>query len=107
MSLSPERRARLALVISAHRAARRVLTPSSPSQVEEEIQTLSQVLAAKEKHLAEIKRKLGIGSLQELRENLARAWQEREGQGRMSSGNTILSSGSRHEFSKGQRRGYL
>lgn len=76
MSLSPERRARLALVISAHRAARRVLTPSSPSQVEEEIQTLSQVLAAKEKHLAEIKRKLGIGSLQELRENLARGWQE-------------------------------
>nr|KAF6405819.1 tumor protein D52 [Rousettus aegyptiacus] len=46
------------------------------AKVEEEIQTLSQVLAAKEKHLAEIKRKLGIGSLQELRENLARGWQE-------------------------------
>lgn len=32
------------------------------TKVEEEIQTLSQVLAAKEKHLAEIKRKLGITS---------------------------------------------
>lgn len=45
-------------------------------QVEEEIQTLSQVLAAKEKHLAEIKRKLGINSLQELKQNIAKGWQD-------------------------------
>uniref|UniRef100_F1RX99 Tumor protein D52 n=1 Tax=Sus scrofa TaxID=9823 RepID=F1RX99_PIG len=46
------------------------------TKVEEEIQTLSQVLAAKEKHLAEIKRKLGINSLQELKQNLAKGWQD-------------------------------
>ncbi|XP_070486485.1 tumor protein D52 isoform X2 [Equus przewalskii] len=46
------------------------------AKVEEEIQTLSQVLAAKEKHLAEIKRKLGINSLQELKQNLAKGWQD-------------------------------
>ncbi|XP_025031182.1 tumor protein D52, partial [Python bivittatus] len=46
------------------------------AKVEEEIQTLSQVLAAKEKHLAEIKRKLGITSLQELKQNLSRGWQD-------------------------------
>lgn len=44
--------------------------------MEEEIQTLSQVLAAKEKHLAEIKRKLGISSLQELKQNIAKGWQD-------------------------------
>ncbi|KFO07372.1 Tumor protein D52, partial [Balearica regulorum gibbericeps] len=46
------------------------------AKVEEEIQTLSQVLAAKEKHLAEIKRKLGINSLQELRQNITKSWQD-------------------------------
>lgn len=45
-------------------------------QVEEEIQTLSQVLAAKERHLAEIKRKLGINSLQELKQNITKSWQD-------------------------------
>uniref|UniRef100_A0A8V0XMF1 Tumor protein D52 n=1 Tax=Gallus gallus TaxID=9031 RepID=A0A8V0XMF1_CHICK len=52
--------------------------PWSPtgSLVEEEIQTLSQVLAAKEKHLAEIKRKLGINSLQELKQNITKSWQD-------------------------------
>uniref|UniRef100_A0A8C5VAF5 Tumor protein D52 n=1 Tax=Microcebus murinus TaxID=30608 RepID=A0A8C5VAF5_MICMU len=45
-------------------------------ELEEEIQTLSQVLAAKEKHLAEIKRKLGISSLQELKQNIAKGWQD-------------------------------
>jgi hypothetical protein len=34
------------------------------------------VLAAKEKHLAEIKRKLGINSLQELKQNIAKGWQD-------------------------------
>ncbi|XP_024587205.1 tumor protein D52 isoform X1 [Neophocaena asiaeorientalis asiaeorientalis] len=46
------------------------------AKVEEEIQTLSQVLAAKEKHLTEIKRKLGINSLQELKQNIAKGWQD-------------------------------
>ncbi|XP_067409674.1 tumor protein D52-like isoform X1 [Emydura macquarii macquarii] len=46
------------------------------AKVEEEIQTLSQVLAAKERHLAEIKRKLGINSLQELRQNITKGWQD-------------------------------
>ncbi|XP_014820980.1 PREDICTED: tumor protein D52 isoform X2 [Calidris pugnax] len=46
------------------------------AKVEEEIQTLSQVLAAKEKHLAEIKRKLGMNSLQELRQNITKSWQD-------------------------------
>uniref|UniRef100_A0A8C5KU95 Tumor protein D52 n=2 Tax=Jaculus jaculus TaxID=51337 RepID=A0A8C5KU95_JACJA len=46
------------------------------AKLEEEVQTLSQVLAAKEKHLAEIKRKLGINSLQELKQNIAKGWQD-------------------------------
>ncbi|XP_075406750.1 tumor protein D52 isoform X2 [Tenrec ecaudatus] len=46
------------------------------AKVEEEIQTLSQVLAAKEKHLADLKRKLGISSLQEIKQNIAKGWQD-------------------------------
>ncbi|XP_036033590.1 tumor protein D52 isoform X2 [Onychomys torridus] len=46
------------------------------AKVEEEIQTLSQVLAAKERHLADIKRKLGISSLQEFKQNIAKGWQD-------------------------------
>ncbi|XP_060099582.1 tumor protein D52 isoform X9 [Heteronotia binoei] len=46
------------------------------AKVEEEIQTLSQVLAAKEKYLAEIKKKLGINTLQELKQNLSKGWQD-------------------------------
>uniref|UniRef100_H3C8H4 Tumor protein D52 n=1 Tax=Tetraodon nigroviridis TaxID=99883 RepID=H3C8H4_TETNG len=46
-------------------------------KVEDEIQTLSQVLAAKEKQLADIKRKLGITPLNELRQNISRTWQYR------------------------------
>lgn len=45
-------------------------------QVEDEIQTLSQVLAAKEKQLADIKRKLGITPLNELKQNITKTWQE-------------------------------
>ncbi|XP_024150641.1 tumor protein D52 [Oryzias melastigma] len=46
------------------------------SKVEEEIQTLSQVLAVKEKRLADIKRKLGITPLNELKQNISKTWQE-------------------------------
>ncbi|XP_027031569.1 tumor protein D52 isoform X5 [Tachysurus fulvidraco] len=45
-------------------------------KVEEEIQTLTQVLASKERHLAEIKRKLGITPFNELKQNLSKSWQE-------------------------------
>ncbi|XP_029466953.1 tumor protein D54 isoform X3 [Rhinatrema bivittatum] len=45
-------------------------------KVEEEICTLRQVLAAKEKHALELKRKLGQTPLNELRQNLSRSWQE-------------------------------
>ncbi|NP_001107390.1 tumor protein D52 [Xenopus tropicalis] len=41
-------------------------------KVEEEIQTLSQVLAAKEKHQADIKRKLGVTALSELKQNISK-----------------------------------
>uniref|UniRef100_A0A8C6S6H0 Tumor protein D52 n=1 Tax=Neogobius melanostomus TaxID=47308 RepID=A0A8C6S6H0_9GOBI len=45
-------------------------------KVEDEIQTLSQVLAAKEKQVADIKRKLGITPLNELKQNITKTWQE-------------------------------
>lgn len=45
-------------------------------QVEDEIQTLTQVLAAKEKQLAQIKRQLGITPLDELKQNITKTWQE-------------------------------
>ncbi|XP_061822905.1 tumor protein D52 isoform X3 [Nerophis lumbriciformis] len=45
-------------------------------KVEEEIQTLSQVLAAKERQLADIKRKLGVTPLNELKHNFTKTWQE-------------------------------
>ncbi|XP_016412735.1 tumor protein D52-like isoform X3 [Sinocyclocheilus rhinocerous] len=49
---------------------------SELAQVEDEIQTLSQVLAAKEKQVAEIKRKLGITPLNEFKQNLSKGWHE-------------------------------
>ncbi|ROK35783.1 Tumor protein D52 [Anabarilius grahami] len=49
---------------------------SELAKVEDEIQTLSQVLAAKEKQVAEIKRKLGITPLNEFKQNLTKGWQE-------------------------------
>ncbi|XP_063755513.1 tumor protein D52 isoform X3 [Eleginops maclovinus] len=45
-------------------------------KVEDEIQTLSQVLAAKEKQLADIKRQLGLTPLNELKQNFTKTWQE-------------------------------
>ncbi|KAK0153254.1 Tumor protein D54 [Merluccius polli] len=46
------------------------------TKVEEEISTLRQVLSAKEKHAAELKRKLGLSPLNELRQNLSKGWQD-------------------------------
>ncbi|XP_064861215.1 tumor protein D54-like isoform X6 [Oncorhynchus nerka] len=45
-------------------------------KVEEEISTLRQVLLAKEKHSAELKRKLGLSPLNELKQNLTKGWQD-------------------------------
>ncbi|XP_073319427.1 tumor protein D52 isoform X2 [Pagrus major] len=45
-------------------------------KVEDEIQTLTQVLAAKEKQLADIKRKMGITPLNELKQNITKTWQD-------------------------------
>ncbi|XP_072224072.1 tpd52 like 2b isoform X4 [Leuresthes tenuis] len=46
------------------------------TKVEEEISTLRQVLSAKERHAAELRRKLGLNPLNELRQNLTKSWQD-------------------------------
>ncbi|XP_075718433.1 tumor protein D53 homolog isoform X1 [Rhinoderma darwinii] len=46
------------------------------AKLEDEIVTLRQVLAAKEKHLAEIKHKLGVSMMNELKQNFSRSWQD-------------------------------
>ncbi|XP_068997813.1 tpd52 like 2b isoform X1 [Embiotoca jacksoni] len=45
-------------------------------KVEEEINTLRQVLSAKERHAAELKRKLGLSPLNELKQNITKSWQD-------------------------------
>ncbi|XP_039181334.1 tumor protein D53 isoform X4 [Crotalus tigris] len=45
-------------------------------QLEDEIATLRQVLAAKEKHLMEIKQKLGINLMNELKQNFSKSWHD-------------------------------
>ncbi|XP_040917320.1 tpd52 like 2b isoform X2 [Toxotes jaculatrix] len=49
---------------------------SELTKVEEEINTLRQVLSAKERHATELKRKLGLSPLNELRQNLTKSWQD-------------------------------
>ncbi|XP_005362736.1 tumor protein D54 isoform X3 [Microtus oregoni] len=46
------------------------------AKVEEEIVTLRQVLAAKERHCGELKRRLGLSPLGELKQNLSRSWHD-------------------------------
>ncbi|XP_028316641.1 tumor protein D52 isoform X4 [Gouania willdenowi] len=46
------------------------------AKVEDEIQTLTQVLETKEKHLADLKRKLGVTPLRELKQNFTKTWQD-------------------------------
>ncbi|KAK9531709.1 hypothetical protein VZT92_011116 [Zoarces viviparus] len=46
------------------------------AKLEEEIGTLKQVLTSKEKQHAELKQKLGMSSLNELRNNLSRGWHD-------------------------------
>ncbi|XP_034392127.1 tpd52 like 2b isoform X3 [Cyclopterus lumpus] len=46
------------------------------TKVEEEINTLRQVLSAKERHAADLKRKLGLSPLNELKQNFSKSWQD-------------------------------
>ncbi|MEQ2268710.1 hypothetical protein XENORESO_011798 [Xenotaenia resolanae] len=46
------------------------------TKVEEEINTLRQVLSAKERHSSELKRKLGLNPLNELKQNITKSWQD-------------------------------
>uniref|UniRef100_A0A2K5Q2V9 TPD52 like 2 n=1 Tax=Cebus imitator TaxID=2715852 RepID=A0A2K5Q2V9_CEBIM len=46
------------------------------TKVEEEIVTLRQVLAAKERHCGELKRRLGLSTLGGLKQNLSRSWHD-------------------------------
>ncbi|XP_042528171.1 tumor protein D54 isoform X1 [Dipodomys spectabilis] len=45
-------------------------------KVEEEIVTLRQVLAAKERHCGELKRRLGLSTLDGLKQNLSKSWHD-------------------------------
>lgn len=45
-------------------------------QLEEEIGTLRQVLSSKEKQHADLKQKLGINPLSEIRSNFSRGWRD-------------------------------
>lgn len=49
---------------------------SELTKVEEEINTLRQVLSAKERHATELKRKLGLSPLGELKQNFTKGWQD-------------------------------
>ncbi|XP_030624133.1 tpd52 like 2b isoform X2 [Chanos chanos] len=49
---------------------------SELAKVEEEIHTLRQVLSAKERHASELKRKLGLSPLNELKQNITKSWQD-------------------------------
>ncbi|NXK46508.1 TPD53 protein, partial [Chauna torquata] len=46
------------------------------AKLEDEISTLRQVLAAKEKHLVEIKQKLGLSLMNELKQNFSKSWHD-------------------------------
>ncbi|NWU18517.1 TPD53 protein, partial [Cephalopterus ornatus] len=46
------------------------------AKLEDEISTLRQVLVAKEKHLVEIKQKLGISLMNELKQNFSKSWHD-------------------------------
>lgn len=44
--------------------------------MEDEIQTLRQVLLAKEQYAADIRRQLGLSPLSNIKQNLSKSWQE-------------------------------
>lgn len=49
--------------------------------MEEEIQTLRQVLLAKEKDATDIRRQLGLGPFSHLKQNLAKGWHDVQSSG--------------------------
>uniref|UniRef100_A0A3B3DUF7 Tpd52 like 1 n=1 Tax=Oryzias melastigma TaxID=30732 RepID=A0A3B3DUF7_ORYME len=57
-------------------AASEVNLSNSLAKLEEEISTLKQVLLSKEKQHAELRQKLGITPLSELKNNFSRGWQD-------------------------------
>ncbi|XP_036434216.1 tpd52 like 2a isoform X6 [Colossoma macropomum] len=46
------------------------------TKVDDEIQTLKQVLTAKERHAGELRRRLGISPLSEIKNNITKGWHE-------------------------------
>lgn len=44
--------------------------------MEDEIQTLRQVLLAKEKYAADIRRQMGMSPLSNIKQNLSKGWQD-------------------------------
>lgn len=46
------------------------------AKIEDEIQTLRQVLLVREKYAADIRRQLGMGPLSNIKQNLAKGWQD-------------------------------
>ncbi|KAL7885011.1 hypothetical protein AOLI_G00077810 [Acnodon oligacanthus] len=46
------------------------------TKVDDEIQTLRQVLTAKERHAGELRRRLGISPLSEIKSNITKGWHE-------------------------------
>ncbi|KAL6458860.1 hypothetical protein MHYP_G00323320 [Metynnis hypsauchen] len=46
------------------------------TKVDDEIQTLKQVLTAKERHAGELRRRLGISPLSEIKSNITKGWHE-------------------------------
>lgn len=57
-------------------AADAAVTDHCALQVEEEIVTLRQVLAAKERRCGELRRRLGLSALEGLRQNLSKSWHD-------------------------------
>uniref|UniRef100_A0A672HRL9 Tpd52 like 2b n=1 Tax=Salarias fasciatus TaxID=181472 RepID=A0A672HRL9_SALFA len=73
------------------------------TKVEEEINTLRQVLSAKERHATELKRKLGLSPLNELKQNLTKSWQDVQTSNAYLSASATLDDITRSEASGSQR----
>ncbi|XP_044147437.1 tumor protein D53 isoform X1 [Bufo gargarizans] len=74
------------------------------TKLEDEIVTLRQVLAAKEKHLADIKHKLGVSVMNELKQNFSRGWHDV--QTHSAPGPAVMSAQPRKEGAQGNQLRY-
>ncbi|XP_056278414.1 tpd52 like 2b isoform X2 [Pseudoliparis swirei] len=70
------------------------------TKVEEEINTLRQVLSAKERHAVDLKRKLGLSPLDELKQNFSKSWQDVQASNAYLSASATLDDISRSEAYK-------